>query len=106
VNDRPKTVPEIRGMDMSAEARERERVRERPYSAASYAAQYGITVEDAEDLRDRYPNHHQIVRAITAMLAADPDLKRRALMLEGTVELTEEEQRFAGRANQHLGPKP
>lgn len=97
-NDRPKTIPEMRGMSMSVDARERERNRERPYSAESYAAQYGITVEDAAEIRERSTNHQQIVRQITAMFTNNSELKRRALMLESGAETKplskEEEERY------------
>lgn len=95
--DKPKTIPEMRGMSMRPDAREREANRERPYSPESYAAQYGITVEDAREIRERSANHRQIVRQINAMFIADPELKRRALMIEDAKPLTEEEERLYGR---------
>ena len=66
------------------------RNRERKYTAASYSAQYGIPLEDAEDLVGRCGSHSAVERAIYAMLAADPELKRRALLLDG-MTATEEE---------------
>lgn len=57
--------------------------RERPFSAESYAAQYGITVEDAAEMLEtsQRSSHPQMHRQILAMFMADPDLKHRALML-------------------------
>lgn len=94
-----KSIPELRGMAPIP----RDRVA--PYSAESYAAQYGITVEDAEDILERCETHKQVERMILAMFKADPELKRRALALEETVDLTEEELRLAERARQYLGRK-
>ncbi len=90
-DERPRSIPELRGMTMNVEARERERGREKPYSAASYAAQYGIRTEDAEELRGRFSGHHEIVRQITAMFGRDTELKRRALALDESGPLTPEE---------------
>lgn len=91
-DERPRSIPEMRGMQMNAEARERERNREKPYSANSYAAQYGITVEDAQELRGRFNSHPRIVREITTMFARDPELRTRALMLGDAEPLTAEEE--------------
>lgn len=74
MDDRPKTIQEIRGM------RAPEKDREKPYSAASYAAQYGITIDDAEELLARSNTHEQVHRQIMAMYTNDPELKRRAMM--------------------------
>lgn len=79
--------------------------RTRPYSAESYAAQYGITVEWGQELREQHGTHQEIERAILAAFKADSQLKARALMLEEQVVLTEEEKTLVGRARQHLGPK-
>ena len=75
------------------------------YSAESYAAQYGITVEDAQEYRDACETHQQVERMILAAFRADPDLKAKALMLEEQVVLTDEEKRMIGRTKQHLGNK-
>ncbi len=90
-DERPRSIPELRGMTMNVEARERERGREKPYSAASYAAQYGIRTEDAEELRGRLRGHHEIVRHIMAMFSRDEELKRQALALDESGPLTPEE---------------
>ena len=92
MSDRPKTIPELRGMPaVPAE-------RERRYSPESYAAQYGIAVDDARELIARSDSHPQIVRQILSRIAASPELKRRALMLDDASPLTEEEEQFALRA--------
>lgn len=94
-----RSIPELRGMNAIP------RDRMRPYSANSYAAQYGITTDDAQDMIDGCETHQQVERMILASFLADPDLKRRALMVEGTIELTEEELRLADRAKRYLGDK-
>lgn len=84
--ERPLSIPELRGMPPIP------RDREQPYSAESYAAQYGITVRGAQDLLERSTSHQQIHRQILAMFQNDPALKRRALMLETTQPLSQEEE--------------
>lgn len=79
------SIPEMRGMKPTPNDRTRK------YSAASYAAQYGITVEDAEDLVNRCGDHRAVEQAIHRMLSLDPKLRRQALMLDGEVEMNEEE---------------
>ena len=71
--DRPKTLPEQRGHDMQNEREGGEK----PYTKESYASQYGITVEEAEELRDRYQTHGEVKRAILHMVLADPARARR-----------------------------
>ncbi len=97
---RPKSVPEMRGMPPI------DRDRDRPFSPKSYAAQYGITVEDAEDLLAECQSHPQMHRKILALFLSDPDLKRRALMLEETSEMTAEEREGADRLLKRLGLAP
>ena len=84
---RPKSIPELRGMPPVP------RERQRSFSAESYTAQYGVTVEDGEDLREKHGKdaHAAIEREIHRMLAADADLKRRALMLDDFETTPEEE---------------
>lgn len=79
------SIPEMRGMKPTPKNRTRK------YSAASYAAQYGITVEDAEDLVNRCNDHRAVEQAIHRMLSLDPELRQKALMLDGEVEMNEEE---------------
>lgn len=65
---RPKEFPELRGFSRrqfqgdgwSGATRDPER----PYSSASYCAQYGITMEQAEWIRGRYGRHIEIELAI------------------------------------------
>lgn len=94
-----RSIPEIRGMAPTP------RDRTTKYSANSYAAQYGITVDDAEEMLERCDTHQQVERMIFASYKADPELKRRALVLDETIVLTEEEKRFESRAKEHLGDK-
>ena len=91
------TIQEMRGMKPP------DAERTKMYSADSYAAQYGITVEDATEYRERCETHQQVERMILAAFKTDPDLKTKALMLEDQVVLTEEEKRMIGRAKKHLG---
>lgn len=95
-NERPRTVPEIRGVGRAHHTAEREP--DKPYSAVSYAAQYGITIEDAEDLvRDHGKfGHAAIERQIHDMLRRDLELRRRALMLDDAA-VTEEDRAAADR---------
>lgn len=74
--ERPKSIQEWRGIKPPPPDREKK------YSAESYAAQYGITVEDAESLREECSSHPEIERRILAMFRSDPALKRRAMMLD------------------------
>ena len=85
-DERPRTIPEMRGLTKDERADP-----EKPYSKESYAAQYGITVEDAEDLRIRYATHGEVKRAIYAMFSRDEGLRRRALMLDGAKTTSPEE---------------
>ncbi len=79
MDERPRNIPEMRGVSMRPESREAERDRERPYTAESYAAQYGITIETAREMMERSTSHRQIVRQITTLFTSDPDLRRQAL---------------------------
>lgn len=76
-DDRPRTIPEMRGL-----TKDKRPDPEKPYSKESYAAQYGIAVEDAEGLRQQYRTHGEIKRAIYSMFSRDEGLRRRALMLD------------------------
>jgi len=90
-DERPKSVPEIRGMKpVPAE-------RDRKYSAASYAAQYGVTVEDAKELVGSFADHTGVRGEIHRMLGEDEALRRRALLLDDPSGVTpgEEEVRDA-----------
>ena len=73
--ERPRPIPEIRGF--SAPSKERDPAKK--YSAASYAAQFGVPLEDAEALVEKFHSHAEVVRAINRLFSADPDLKRVAL---------------------------
>ena len=75
VEERPRPLWEIRGFTPPS----KERDPAKKYSAASYAARYGIPLEDAEALVEQNPSHQDVERAINRVLSADPDLKRRAL---------------------------
>jgi hypothetical protein len=101
-DDRPQTIPERRGMPKIPGAREDS------YTAASYAAQFGVTVEDAQDLIDRYGRHahKHIEREIIRMVQADPALKRRAFLLDDGTRATPEEERAALDWLAKLGIKP
>jgi len=77
--------------------------RERPFSAESYAAQYGITVEDAAEMLKTCASHPQMHRQILAMFMADSDLKHRALMLTDMLPVSAEEVADYERWMQRLG---
>ena len=47
----------------------------KPYSAASYAAQYGIPREDAEDLITEFSSHGEIRLAIYQKYLSDEDFR-------------------------------
>ncbi len=77
-DQRPKTIPELRGF--STVPRERTRA----YYPASYCVQYGIPLELAEELVEYHgcagnDSHAEIERDIVSRFARDPELKRRAL---------------------------
>ncbi len=71
--DVARTVPEIRGM-----SRDNRNSEDDPYSAISYAAQYGITVELAEGFLARASTHGQVVRQINGHFIAYPEERERA----------------------------
>jgi predicted HNH restriction endonuclease len=96
-DDRPRTIPEMRGLPAI------DRDRDHPFSAKSYAAQYGITVEDAEDILQRCNSHGQVHRQIVAMFKNDAVLKRRALMLDDERNMTGEEKKTAAALLKRLG---
>lgn len=87
----------MRGVSMRPESREAERDRERPYTAESYAAQYGVTIDAAREIRDRSTTHRQIVRQITALLTNDAELKREALFIQDKAVLSDKEERLYSR---------
>ena len=95
------TVPEIRGI-----REDRRPDTERPYSAESYAAQYGIGIEDAEDLiaQAEPANHGVVKRRIYRRFSLEPELRRKALMVEdkAAIALTGEE---AKRMERTVGTK-
>ena len=68
------SIPELRGMSP-----DRRPNGERPYSPESYAAQYGITVEDATDLIANGKSHGEVKRQIYRMFTNDPELRQKAL---------------------------
>lgn len=87
VDNRTLSMPETRGMSM---ARERASSEE-PYTAASYAAQYGITVGDAVECGAKEEagkpaksgmTHGQVKRIILGMLARDIELREKAMNIE------------------------
>lgn len=80
-DDRPKAIPEFRGMPPEAQGRPPDR----PYSAASYSAQYGVTLNEAEHLIARYASsdgktgHLQIKAEVESLLTLDPDRLHKAM---------------------------
>lgn len=99
--NRVKNIPEWRGMIEIPDDRER------PYSKESYAAQYGITVEDAREFLEQCETHTQVERMIFALYKSDPELKRRAMLMdEDEREPTDEEKRIANRLLRQLGLDP
>jgi hypothetical protein len=74
--ERPKTFPEQRGITQGSEEREPQR---EPYSAASYCAQYGIPLEDAQDLVRRYKTHGEIRDRIQLEYLSDKEFRKKAL---------------------------
>jgi hypothetical protein len=90
---RPLSVPEMRGMRPDDRPDS-----ERPYSAASYAAQYGIGVEEAQDLMSPSANHGEVKRRIYRRFTSEPALRAQALMLDGgAATLTPEEEKLMRR---------
>lgn len=69
------SIPELRGMPRP----ERSPV-DKPYSVASYAAQYGITLELADEMVYRFSTHGEIVSEIKKQLLESEQLMDRALM--------------------------
>lgn len=67
------SIPELRGFSPIPAGRTDK------YSAASYAAQYGITVEEADELVGNYGSHPEIHGAILRMYSADPARRQRAI---------------------------
>jgi hypothetical protein len=55
------------------------RTNDKPYSAVSYAAQYGITVEEGESLIQQYTKHSEIDLEIGIRMARDPEMFQRAV---------------------------
>ena len=84
---RPKTMQEHRGIKTPPTDRTK------PYSAASYAAQYGVKVEDAADLLERSGTHQQVERGIFALYKQNPRVKDRALFRAPEPGLTEAQKR-------------
>lgn len=68
-------IPEKRGFVFQ----KTERDPAKKYTPASYAAQFGVPLEDAEELVARNATHHDVVRDINRLFSADPNLKARAL---------------------------
>ena len=91
-------IPELRGMPPIPEDRER------LYSAASYCAQYGIPLEDAQEIVEACTSHPQAERMILALFKAKADLKKKAMLLDGDgQDLSIEEKRTANRLLRDLG---
>jgi hypothetical protein len=67
------------------------RDRTRLYSVESYAAQYGLTLERATELRDSCSTHPEMERLIHREIGRDPALKDRILNPDGVLPPTEEE---------------
>jgi hypothetical protein len=78
-DERTYSIPELRGFDGTRDAEERESNREQPYSAASYTAQYGLAIQDVEDILERCFTHEQVVREIESDLMNDPELFQAAI---------------------------
>jgi hypothetical protein len=100
--ERPRSVPEIRGMKPIPPEREDS------YTAGSYAAQFGIYVEDAADLIARHGKHaHKAIeREILLSLARDVEERRRALLQDEALEPTETEKREAEAFMRKMGMRP
>lgn len=73
MHERPKTIPELRGMARVPTDRTKK------YSVASYTAQYGITREDAEEIVALFSSHQEAERAIFRMYSENPALRDRAI---------------------------
>lgn len=94
MSDRPRSIPELRGHAPIPPERTRS------YSALSYAALYGITIEEAEEIRKRCgatgpgsPDsaHRAIADEIMAIFRADKDRLMEAIGAGPEVEASEEE---------------
>lgn len=85
----------------------KERDPARKYSSASYAARYGVPLEDAEELVARNATHQDIERDINRLFSADPDLKRRALnpLSEENAKIEEARSKDAAREAQKQAEK-
>lgn len=55
---------------------------EKPYSAASYAAQYGIPMEDVEKARAQYETHGEMKAWIYREILPDPAFRARSVALD------------------------
>lgn len=75
---------------------------EKPYSAASYSAQYGIPVEDALELLERCKTHGEMRQRIYREYLSDPQFREEALS-SSSRKLSEEERRDAERFLRHSG---
>ncbi len=75
MEDRPRSIPELRGME-----RDYRPPGEKPYSARSYAAQYGVPLDLAERVVSSCQTHGSAKHAIQSAILKDPDLKDRALL--------------------------
>jgi hypothetical protein len=100
--ERPRSVPEIRGMKPIPPEREDS------YTAESYAAQFGVYVEDAAELIARHGKHaHKAIeREILLDLARDAEQRRRALLQDERLEASPTEQREAEAFMRRMGMKP
>lgn len=88
MDERTFDIPEMRGMSPDKRAGG-----EVPCSPESYAAQYGVTVQDAEDLAGRrkdgkavksglYSTHGDVKRELQRRFRENEDVRRRVLMLD------------------------
>jgi hypothetical protein len=75
--ERPRGIPEHRGMP-----KDERPVDEKPYTADSYAAQYGISVEEAETfIADSGKQHGDVIRRIHRLYQEHPERRREAIQM-------------------------
>lgn len=75
MESRPRSFPEVRGLG-GAEDRAGP---DNPYSAASYAAQYGVPREDVEDALRQYKTHGEVKQWIYREYLSDEDFREASL---------------------------
>lgn len=74
VLQRNKTMLEVRGI-----AHDERSTADKPYSAESYVAQYGITKEEARALVERATSHGEVTATIQRLFAMDSVYRERAM---------------------------